>query len=161
MKRKALAVVFISIIVITGAILLFLGQNENQFADQDEAENDVEIEIIDFLLADNVGNPAGITYDRWFNVTIENKGETNATGLYLDIEVFINNTECDNYNIAHLSTSTFNSTLNIGEIREFHGTVLAPMNGPLFFERKPEDEIFIQFRVMMNDNILDEIRIPF
>ena len=161
MNRTALAVILITIIVIAGAIWLIVGQNQNQDTNQDEAEKDIEIEIIDFLLADDVGNPGGITYCRWFSVTIENKGETNATELYLDIKVFINDTECDNYGIPHLYTSTFNSTLNVGEIKEFDGAVCAPMNGPLFFERKPEDEIFIQFRVMMDDIVLDEIRIPF
>ncbi len=55
-----------------------------------------------------------MTYDRWFEVTVENYGEQNVTGLFSQIRIFINQTEFKSFDIATFEYSTpFNFSTSI------------------------------------------------
>jgi hypothetical protein len=153
------AIILTVVVIVVVSVTFALSSNSAQ----NEIENPMNVKITNSSIADGYGNPVGVTCDRWFSVTIQNKGETSVSGLTMDFKIFINDTEFDGYDIAYLETSTFvrNCTLKPQETSEFQGTVLGPMNGPLFFGRNPADEIFIQVKLKTNETLLDEIKITF
>ena len=146
----ALISISIIIVILLAVFVFYLKQNE------------IIIKITNFSLDNRWDNPVGVTYARWFNVTIHNHGKNNATGLLLEIKIFINGTEFRNYDIGRSDrSSSFNFTLNSGETKEFEGFILTSLDSPIVFGGNSTDEISIQARVMMGDFALDEIKIPF
>jgi hypothetical protein len=103
-----------------------------------------------------------MTYDRWFKITVINYGEQNATGLILDVKIFINQTEFNSYSLAVYAYSLdFNFSINKAETKLFQGAILAMFNSPIVFGRQPSDEISIQASVSKNDVVIDKVAIPF
>ena len=167
MKRKALAVVFISIIVIAGAIWLFLGQNQNQSENQVEDQT-YEVKITDFKWRSKWG-PAGggINWGRGFNITLQNMENRNIQGLSVEVKLLANNTEISattglygpeiiGYTAEY---NGYDGKLNANETRELRGYFMSSLD-----KLEPvwdlEDKCF-KVRVMIAGIILDELTLPY
>lgn len=159
MKRTALALILISIIVIAVATWFILSQIGNQLENQT-----VDIEIIDFDWTGFQGfGPVGTMYGVGFNVTLHNLGTTAIEGVKVEVKEFANDSELwsqtlfdvldDNGQVKSLMNATFR--LNAREIRVFNGTFMRRME---FFE--PQRELMFKVICMSNSTVLDELTLP-
>lgn len=156
LKRKASAILLISIIVIVGAIWLFLGQSENQSEDQIE-EQIIDIEIVDFKWTGFLGfGPVGTLYGVGFNVTLHNLGNTDIEGITIEVKEFANDTEIWSetwFDAVDGQDPTFR--LNASEIHVFDGSLMRSMA-----LNEPEGEQVFKVICMSNSTILDELLLP-
>ena len=158
MKSKALAVILISIIVIAGAIWLFLGQTEDENHSEDQIEEQIiDIDIVDFKWTGFLGfGPVGTLYGVGFNVTLHNLGNTDIEGITIEVKEFANDTEIWSetwFDAVDGQDPTFR--LNASEIRVFDGTFMRSMG-----LNEPEGEQVFKVICMSNSTILDELVLP-
>jgi hypothetical protein len=152
-----LLLLVVAVLVILSAVFVLprnpkVSNNENPYDG---------IKITNFTLS-GWGNPAGMAYDRWFNVSVTNDGKQNVTGLVLGIKVFINQTEFTRYSLAVYEYSPdFNFSINKAENKIFQGAVIATFESPIVFGRQPSDEISIQASISKDTVVIDEMTIPF
>ena len=158
MKSKALAVILISIIVIAGAIWLFLGQTEDENQSEDQIEEQIiDIDIVDFKWTGFLGfGPVGTLYGVGFNVTLHNLGNTDIEGITIEVKEFANDTEIWSetwFDVVDGQVPIFR--LNTSEIREFDGAFMRNMG-----LNEPEEEQVFKVICMSNSTILDELLLP-
>ncbi len=148
-KKTALAVILISIIVIAGAIELFLVQNQNQIEGQR-----IDVEIVDFEWTGFLGfGPVGTLFGSGFNVTLHNLGNTDIEGIIIEVKEFSNDTELWSETWFDGQDSAFR--LNASEIRVFDGTFMRRMELV-----DPEGEQVFKVICMSNSTVLDELVLP-
>jgi hypothetical protein len=151
MKRMMFAVVLIIVIILLFAILVFTLQsipNRNDMSGQ----SDVNVKITNFSV-DSWNYLGGVTFDCWFNVTIENRGLREVNGLVLDVKVFNNNTEMSvgNYFVDAYENGTIKQPLGAGEVKQYQGSLLS---GPSLPDVRPNNVLAI---VSLNNTVLDEL----
>ena len=163
MKRKALAVILIGIIVIAGATWLILSQSENQVKNQT-----YDVKIVDFKWTSSWGSgPVGVMWGRSFNITLQNMENRGIEGLSVDIKLLANNTEISArtglYGPGVIGyTAEYNGydgKLNASETRELRGDFTTGLDK--LEQAQDWGEKSFKVRVMMNDTILDEMPLPY
>ena len=159
LKRTALAIILVSIIIIAGVAWLILSQTGNQVENQ--AYN---VRITEFNWTGTWGfGPAGTLYGHGFNVTLHNLGTTDIDGVKVEVKLFANDSELwsqtwfdmldDDGQVKSLINATFR--LNAGEIRVFDGTFMRRMEFP-----EPQGEVAFKVICMLNSTVLDELTLP-
>ena len=159
LKRVALAIILVSIIIIAGVAWLILSQTGNQVENQ--AYN---VRITEFNWTGTWGfGPAGTLYGHGFNVTLHNLGTTDIDGVKVEVKLFANDSELwsqtwfdmldDDGQVKSLINATFR--LNAGEIRVFDGTFMRRMEFP-----EPQGEVAFKVICMLNSTVLDELTLP-
>jgi hypothetical protein len=110
------------------------------------------VKITSFVVDNQWNYLVGVTFDCKFNITLENRGLDNVTGLVLEVKVFYNNTEFDvgNYFVGTYENGTIKESLGAGEVREFEGTLISHTPLP---DVGPNNVVAI---VLLNNTILDE-----
>jgi hypothetical protein len=163
MKRTALALFPISIVIVAGVAWVVLSQIENQ------VENRIyDVKIADFKWTSTWGSgPVGVLWGRSFNITLQNMGNRDVEGLSVDIKLLANNTEIWSetglYGPGIIGyTAEYNGydgQLNASETRELRG---AFMTGLDKLEQALDwGEKSFKVRVMMNNTVLDEFPLPY
>jgi len=159
LKRTALAIILVSIIIIAGVAWLILSQTGNQVENQA-----YDVRITEFNWTGTWGfGPAGTLYGHGFNVTLHNLGTTDIDGVKVEVKLFANDSELwsqtwfdmldDDGQVKSLINATFR--LNAGEIRVFDGTFMRRMEFP-----EPQGEVAFKVICMLNSTVLDELTLP-
>ena len=159
LKRVALAIILVSIIIIAGVAWLILSQTGNQVENQA-----YDVRITEFNWTGTWGfGPAGTLYGHGFNVTLHNLGTTDIDGVKVEVKLFANDSELwsqtwfdmldDDGQVKSLINATFR--LNAGEIRVFDGTFMRRMEFP-----EPQGEVAFKVICMLNSTVLDELTLP-
>jgi hypothetical protein len=148
--NKKTIFVFITIVVIVVAISvsIYLQTSEKKNIESSEPS----VKITSFVVEDQWYYLGGVSFDCRFNITLENRGLDNVTGLVLEVKVFYNNTECEvgNYFVGTYENGTIKEPLEAGEVREFGGTLLSQ---PPLPDVKPNNVVAF---VLLNNTVLDE-----
>jgi len=153
MKRTALTVVLISIIVIAGVTWVILSQIEKQSENQIE-DQIINIEIVDFEWTGFLGfGPVGTLYGSGFNVTLQNLGNTDVEGIIIEVKEFVNDTEL--WSETWFDGQDYAFRLNASEIRVFDGAFMRRME-----LNEPEGEQVFKVICMSNSTVLDELVLP-
>jgi hypothetical protein len=149
MKRTAVALFLISIVIIAGATWLILSQTENQVENQT-----YDVKITEFKWTSNWGSgPVGLLLGRRFNVTLHNLGTMDIKGVKVEVKLLANNSEV-------WSETWFDEIaigLHAGEVREFHGGFMTKLDEL----DKAQGEITFRVISMLNSTILDELTLPY
>ena len=159
LKRTALAIILVSIIIIAGVAWLILSQTGNQVENQA-----YDVRITEFNWTGTWGfGPAGTLYGHGFNVTLHNLGTTDIDGVKVEVKLFANDSALwsqtwfdvldDDGQVKSLINATFR--LNAGEIRVFDGTFMRRMEFP-----EPQGEVAFKVICMLNSTVLDELTLP-
>ena len=159
LKRVALAIILVSIIIIAGVAWLILSQTGNQVENQA-----YDVRITEFNWTGTWGfGPAGTLYGHGFNITLHNLGTTDIDGVKVEVKLFANDSELwsqtwfdmldDDGQVKSLINATFR--LNAGEIRVFDGTFMRRMEFP-----EPQGEVAFKVICMLNSTVLDELTLP-
>ena len=148
MNKKTIFV-FITIVVIVVAISvsIYLQTSEKKNIESSEPS----VKITSFVVDDQWYYLGGVSFDCRFNITLENRGLENVTGLVLKVKVS-NYTEFEvgNYFFETYENGAIKEPLRAGEVREFKGTLLSHPPCP---DIKPNNVVAI---VLLNNTILDE-----
>jgi hypothetical protein len=148
--NKKTLFVFITIVVIVVAISvsIYLQTSEKKKIESSEPS----VKITGFVVDDQWYYLGGGSFDCRFNITLENRGLDNVTGLVLEVKVFYNNTECEvgNYFVGTYENGTIKEPLEAGEVREFGGTLLSQ---PPLPDVRPNNVVAF---VLLNNTVLDE-----
>jgi hypothetical protein len=166
-KRKALAIILIIVIAVSVAILLVYNQIsdlQNQINDlqakNDELQDQIgRLQNQNSVLQDKLDETygaspvqitavkmigwtpiVGVTIGSQVNVTVQNNGFADLSGLTLTVRLMNNNTEVGRGYVQQIDG------LNAGESREFSGNILYGL----------DSEFEIESRVTLGDIILDE-----
>jgi hypothetical protein len=159
LKRTALAIILVSILIIAGVAWLILSQTGNQVENQA-----YDVRITEFNWTGTWGfGPAGTLYGHGFNVTLHNLGTTDTDGVKVEVKLFANDSALwsqtwfdvldDDGQVKSLINATFR--LNAGEIRVFDGTFMRRMEFP-----EPQGEVAFKVICMLNSTVLDELTLP-
>ena len=159
MNRTVLALFLISIVVIAGATWVILSQTENQIEPQVENQT-YDVKIVDFKWTSGWGfGPVGTLWGRSFNITLQNIGNMDAQGLYVDIKYLANNTEIwaetGLYSPGIIGyTAEYNVlvSLNASETKELRGAFVTSLG----ISQQAQGDRSYAIRVIMNETILDE-----
>lgn len=118
-----------------------------------------QVEITNIILSNDRRNPVGIYYDFLFNVTVENKGINDISGLVLDVNLINYNRSA--YEIRFMETNSKNVTFSLapGEVRIFQGGLLIGLDSPLIAGRLTD--VFIDATVKLDYVVLNETRKAF
>jgi hypothetical protein len=163
MKKTALALFLISIVVIASATWVILSQTENQVENQT-----YDIKIANFKWTSNWGpGPVGALWGRSFNITLQNMGNKDVEGLSVDIKLLANNTEISAMTglygpgiIGYTAEyNGFDGKLNASETRELRGGFMTSLDK--LEQARDWGEKSFTVRVMMNNTILDELPLPY
>jgi hypothetical protein len=148
LKRKTLAIILVSTIVVAGVAWLILSQIENQAYD---------VEITDFEWIGNWGTgPVGLMWGGGFNVTLRNSGNMDIEGLTVKVKMLVNNSEVGSETYFDGYNSNFAFGLRAGEIREFNGVFMTSLDE---FD-EVQGETTFRVLTMLNSTILDELTLP-
>ena len=165
MKRTAVALFLISIVVIAGVTWLILSQTENQVENQT-----YDVKITDFKWTSNWGpGPVGVLWGRSFNITLQNMRNKDVEGLSVDIKLLANDTEIWSetglYGPGIIGyTAEYNGydgKLNANETRELRGGFMSRLDILDGAHVWDGGQNAFAVRVIMNDTILDELLLPF
>jgi hypothetical protein len=159
LKRTALAIILVSILIIAGVAWLILSQTGNQVENQA-----YDVRITEFNWTGTWGfGPAGTLYGHGFNVTLHNLGTTDTDGVKVEVKLSANDSALwsqtwfdvldDDGQVKSLINATFR--LNAGEIRVFDGTFMRRMEFP-----EPQGEVAFKVICMLNSTVLDELTLP-
>jgi len=163
MKRTALALFLISIIVIASAAWVILSQTENQVENQT-----YDVRIADFKWTSNWGpGPVGVLWGRSFNITLQNMENGDVEGLSVDIKLLANSTDiwaetglyCPGIIGYTAEYNGFDGKLNASETRELRGAFTTGLDK--LEQARDWGEKSFKVRVMMNNTILDELPLPY
>jgi hypothetical protein len=151
-KRTAVALFIISIVVVAATAWVVLSQIENQGENQT-----YDVKIADFKWTSNWGpRPVGVSWGGSFNVTLHNMGNMDIEGLTVEVKQLANNSDVrsETYFDGFNTNVTFG--LHAGEIRELEGTFMTSL-GVL---DKAQGELTYKVVCMLNSTILDELTLP-
>ena len=165
MKRTAVALFLISIVIIAGATWLILSQTENQVENQA-----YDVKITDFKWTSNWGTgPVGLLFGRSFNITLQNMGNRAVEGLSVDIKLLANGTEIWSetglYGPGIIGYTAeyngFDGKLNASETRELRGDFMSRLDILDEAHVWNGGQKAYSVRVMMNDTVINELMLPF
>ena len=144
MKRSIIALSLITIIVLSAAAWFI----HNQL--QKLPNPLLNVKITNFAVDDQWNYLGGVSFDCRFNITLENRGLGNVTGLVLKVKVS-NYTEFDvgNYFFDAYENGTIKEPLRTGEVRAFEGKLLS--HTPL--DVRANNVVAI---VLLDNTVLDE-----
>jgi hypothetical protein len=157
-KKMAYALVTIglsvTIILALFGVKFFLKDNQTN-TNQD---NQINVEITNFSINKQWLYLGGLTFDCKFNLTIENKGTSNITGLELKVKLFNNDSEIQvgNYFVCASENDTIIESLHVGEVRSCDGTILCNVGDTAYQTNLASNETSIIAQVIFNNAILDE-----
>jgi hypothetical protein len=116
------------------------------------------VKITDFAVDNQWYYLGGVTFDRSFNLTIENKGADNVTDLELKVKVYSNNSEVQvgNYFFGTYENGTIKEPLGAYEVREFKGTIMTAVGEEAYGLDFASNETSIIAMVLLNNTVLDE-----
>jgi hypothetical protein len=152
MKRIAVALFLISIIVIAGATWFILSKTQNHVENQT-----YDVKIADFKWTSDWGpGPVGVMWGGSFNVTLHNMGNMDIEGLTVEVKQLANNSDVrsETYFDGFNTNVTFG--LHAGEIRELDGTFMTSLD----VLDKAQGELTYKVVCMLNSTILDELTLP-
>ena len=136
-------------IVLIVAIPIFLYFQTSEKNNIEPSEPNVK--ITDFVVDNQWGNLGGMSFNCLFNITLENRGLDNVTGLVLKVKVSnYTESEVGNYFFGTYENGTIKEPLRAGEVREFKGTLMSHLPFP---DIKPNNVVAI---VLLNNTVLDE-----
>jgi hypothetical protein len=149
--NRKIVVGAVVVAIIAVSISLYLQTSEKKNLEPLEP-SEPTVKITDFAVDNQWGYLGGWTFNCLFNITLENRGLDNVTGLVLEVKVFYNNTECEvgNYFVGTYENGTIKEPLEAGEVREFGGTLLSQ---PPLPDVKPNNVVAF---VLLNNTVLDE-----
>ena len=153
--NKKTVFVFIAIILIIAIpISLYLQTSEKNNIESTEPN----VKITDFVVDNQWWYLGGLVFDRSFNLTIENKGADNVTGLELKVKVYSNNSEVQvgNYFSGAYENGTITEPLGAYEVREFKGTLMTVVGDEAYRLDFASNETSIIAMVLLNNTVLDE-----
>jgi hypothetical protein len=116
MKRKALAIVLITVVALSIAVWVVYNQIS--------APN---VKITAFSMDKGWENLGGLLLTCEFNITLRNMGLNDVDGLKLLVQMFVNDTEVEVVNHwwgCVFSNGSINDILRTGEVREVKGELL-------------------------------------
>ncbi len=119
----------------------------------------INVKITDFSMIDKQWwYLGGLAFDCRFNMTIENKGISNLTGLELKVKLFNNGSEVQvgNYFVCASENGTVAETLHAGEVRSCDGTIMCSGGDAAYGTNLSSNKTAIVAQVILNNNILDE-----
>jgi hypothetical protein len=151
-KRTAVALFIISIVVVAATAWVVLSQIENQGENQT-----YDVKIADFKWTSNWGpGPVGVSWGGSFNVTLHNMGNMDIEGLTVEVKQLANNSDVrsETYFDGFNTNVTFG--LHAGEIRELEGTFMTSLD----VLDKAQGELTYKVVCMLNSTILDELTLP-
>jgi hypothetical protein len=160
MKKAALAIFLVSIIVVAIAILLILSQTANQTENQT-----YDVKIAEFKWTSDWGSgPVGLMWGRSFNVTLHNLGTRDIEGLTVEVKLLANNSEIwaetGFYGPGIIGQTaefgSFDGELHGGEIKELRGAVTTRLDILDQASGERTDKIM----VMLEDIVLGELPLP-
>jgi hypothetical protein len=165
MKRNALVALLIGVVVIAGATWVILSQTENQIENQVEDQT-FEVKIVDFKWTSSAGpGPVGLLWGQSFNVTLKNLENRDIDGLSVEVKLLANNTEIPAESglygpgkIGYTEPNDYDGRLNASETRELRGYFETSLDK--LEQAQDWGEKVFTVRVMMNDTILDELKLP-
>jgi hypothetical protein len=165
MKRTAVALFLISIVIIAGATWLILSQTENQVENQT-----YDVKITDFKWTSSWGPGAGgIQWGRSFNITLQNLENSVVEGLSVDVKLLVNNTEILSWTglygpgiIGYTAEyNGYDGKLNANETRELRGDFMSRLDALDKAHVWDGGQNAFAIRIIMNVTILDELLLPF
>jgi hypothetical protein len=147
-KKIATSAILIAIIAVSISLYLQTSEKKNM---EPKEPSEPTVKITSFVVDNQWTYLGGVTFDCRFNITLENRGLENVTGLILKVKVS-NYTEFEvgNYFFETYENGTIKEPLRAGEVREFKGTLLSHPPCP---DIKPNNVVAI---VLLNNTILDE-----
>jgi hypothetical protein len=151
-KRTAVALFIISIVVVAATAWVVLSQIENQGENQT-----YDVKIADLKWTRNWGpGPVGVSWGGSFNVTLHNMGNMDIEGLTVEVKQLANNSDVrsETYFDGFNTNVTFG--LHAGEIRELEGTFMTSLD----VLDKAQGELTYKVVCMLNSTILDELTLP-
>jgi hypothetical protein len=157
-KKMAYALVTIglsvTIILALSGFKFFLKDNQTN-TNQD---NQINVKITNFSINKQWLYLGGLTFDCKFNLTIENKGASNLTGLELKVKLFNNDSEIQvgNYFVCSSENGTIIESLQVGEVRPCDGTILCNVGDEAYRTNLSSNETTIVAQVILNNTFLDE-----
>jgi hypothetical protein len=155
-KKMVYALVFIGlsvtiILALFGFKFYFNQTNANQ-------DNQINVKITNFSIDKQWLYLGGLTFDCKFNLTMENRGASNITGLELKVKLFNNGSEIQvgNYFVCASENGTIIESLHVGEVRSCDGTILCNVGDAAYGTNLSSNETTIVAQVILNSTILDE-----
>jgi hypothetical protein len=151
-KRTAVALFLICIVVVAAAAWVVLSQIENQSENQT-----YDVKIADFKWTSNWGpGPVGVMSGGSFNVTLHNMGNMDIEGLVVEVKQLANNSDVrsETYFDGFNTNVTFG--LHAGEIRELDGTFMTSLDEL----DKAQGGLTYNVVCILNSTILDELMLP-
>ena len=147
------------IIIILIALFALIYQSENPINPKNNNEQtEIGIAITDFSIDNYWGNPVGMLYDCWFNLTIENRSTVNVTNAELVVRAFLNGSEVNigNYFIGTYENGTIINPLLAGETKQFQGAMMMVLGREPYIDISSNQTSIVAL-VMLNNTILDEL----
>ncbi|NLF87239.1 hypothetical protein GX563_00285 [Candidatus Bathyarchaeota archaeon] len=157
MKRLKVLGLAILLVIIIGATLVIINANSTQ-TNQDDQQ---AVKITNFSMVDKQWfYLGGLTFSCNFNLTIENNGVSNITGLELKVKLFSNGNEVQvgNYFDNADENGTITEPLHVGEVRSCNGTILCNVGDRAYGTNLTSNQTTVVAQVILNGNILDEKR---
>ena len=150
-KKTAFSFIIIIVLVVAIPVSLYL-----QTSDMEPSKPPVK--ITDFAIDNQWYYLGGVTFDRSFNLTIENKGANNVPDLELKVKIFFNNSEIHvgNYFVGAYENGTITEPLGAYEFREFKGTIMTAVGEDAYGLDFASNETSIIAMVLLNNTVLDE-----
>jgi hypothetical protein len=184
MRKALMAVLLICVISVAVAVPLLLSHGQSQISDQNEnddanqTENDAAnqtkseaLKITDFEWTGSGGpGPGGTSWNRNFNITLQNLGNSAVEGLSVDVKLSVNGNELLSETglygpgiMGHgAQFGGYDGKLNAGETRELRGVFLSglyTLEEAHVWDQGGQKAFSV--RVMMNGTIMDELLRPF
>jgi hypothetical protein len=160
-KSKFIKIItlIILVVILLVSVFLYLQASEKENADNEES-GEPKIKITDFYFYGRTGNPVGMLFDYWFNITVENVGEDNVSGLVLKVKVFVNDSEVNygNYFVGADENGTIKDSLGGGEVKESQGALLWVLGRDLYADFSSKDTSVIA-SVSLNNIVIAEINL--
>jgi hypothetical protein len=130
--NRKIVVGAVVIAIIAVSISLYLQTSEKKNLEPLEP-SEPTVKITDFAVDNQWGYLGGWTFNCLFNITLENRGLDNVTGLVLKVKVSnYTESEVGNYFFGTYENGTIKEPLRAGEVREFRGTLYSQPTLPRY-----------------------------
>jgi hypothetical protein len=158
LKKKVFYAVSFALVLVVLAAVFSVGL-ERQNAPYTSGNSQPNVEITNFSVTSGWGCLGGLTMVSDFNLTVENKGTDNVTGLVLSVKMFHNGSEVQvgDYFNGTYENGTIKEPLNAGEVREFNGAIMSTVSDEAYRSLGLNDTYLAAY-VTLDNNILDQQR---
>jgi hypothetical protein len=151
MKKKVLAITLVIVILVAFTTWLIINQLESQ------AQREViAVKIADFKWTSYwFPGPSSLTYNRGFNITLNNTGNQDLDGVKVEVKCLVNGTE--RYSETWLGDyPNMSLSFRAGQAGELPGAVILGLSD--FVD--PGGELNFIVDVSVNGTVLDELQVP-